>query len=275
MSLTKKIRYHFYNLFDLHTLEKKATARMPKYTELPIVSLTTVPKRIPYLKPTLVSLLKQTVPPKEIHINLGEDFFKGFEIPEFFKDLDLVKIQWVKKDMGPATKYIPTLERYKNTNQLIVIVDDDMYYSEKLIEDLITAEKKADGKKVFCINGFKVPENFQSASRPSDKAIKSGSQKVAVIEGCGGYTMRPHFVSVEQLIDLTNAPQRAHYDDDIWLSGHLSRMKVEKIQIATGKRKSLVNTIESAISGDRAQLQTDVMEYFKSDWSSDEIHKLN
>lgn len=275
MSLTKQIRYHFYNLFDLHKLEKKAEANKPKYTELPVVSFTTVPKRIPFIKPTLVSLLKQSVPPKEIHINLGEDFFKGTEIPDFLKDLSMVKVQWVKKDMGPATKYIPTLERYKNTNQLIVIVDDDMYYSDKLIEDLITAEKKSDGKKVFCINGFKVPEDLQSASRPSDKAIKSGERKVAVIEGCGGYTLRPSFVTVDQLSDLSNAPKRSHFDDDIWLSGHLSRAKVEKIQIATGKRKSLVNTIESAISGDRAQLQTDVMEHFKSDWKSDEIHKLN
>ncbi len=275
MSLTKQIRYHLYNLFDLHKLEKKAAACAPKYTERPIVSLTTVPKRIPYLKPTIVSLLKQTVLPKEIHINLGEDFFKGFEIPEFLNDLKMVKIHWVKKDMGPATKYIPTLERYKNTSQLIVIVDDDMYYSKKLIEDLATAEKKSNGKKVFCINGFKVPEDLQSASRPSDKAIKGGSQKVAVIEGCGGYTLRPYFVTVDQLSDLTGAPKRAHYDDDIWLSGHLSRMKIEKIQIATGKRKSLVNTIESAISGDRAQLQTDVMEHFKSDWKPDEIHKLS
>ena len=275
MSLTKQIRYHFYNFFDLRKLEKTVEASKPKYTELPIVSLTTVPKRISFLKPTLVSLLRQIVPPKEIHINLGEDFFQGTEIPNFLKDLKMVKVQWVKKDMGPATKYIPTLERFKNTNQLIVIVDDDMYYAPNLIEDLITAEKKSDGKKVFCINGFKVPEDLQSASRPSDKAIKAGSQKVAVIEGCGGYTLRPGFVSAEELCDLTNAPKRAHFDDDIWLSGHLSRAQIEKFQIPTGKRKSLVNTIESAISGDRAQLQTDVMKHFKSDWKPDEIHKLN
>ncbi|MBC7753375.1 MAG: hypothetical protein H7Z71_03995 [Moraxellaceae bacterium] len=274
MSLTKRLRFHFYNMFDLASLEDKAISHQANYTDLPIVSLTTVPKRIQYLKPTLVSLLKQSIPPKEIQINLGEDFFTGTEIPEFLKNLKMVKIQWIEKDLGPATKYIPTLERYKNTNQLVVIVDDDMYYSDRLIKDLITAEKKSDGKKVFCVNGFKVPSDFQSASRPSDKAIKSGQQKVAVVEGCGGYTLRPGLVPVDQLIDLSQAPRRSHYDDDIWLSGHLSRAKIEKIQIVSGKRKSLVNTIESAISGDRAQLQTDLMEHFKSDWNSDEIQQL-
>lgn len=274
MSLTKQIRYHFYNLFSLKKLEQQVLSFENKNIERPIVSLTTVPKRIHFLKPTLVSLLKQSVPPLEIHINLGEDFFKGAQIPNFLNDLKIIKVHWVKKDRGPATKYIPTLERFKNSNQLIVIVDDDMYYSSRLIEDLITAENNSGGKKVFCINGFKVPANLQSASRPSDKALKSGSQKVAVIEGCGGYTLRPSFVSPEILIDLTHAPPRAHFDDDIWLSGHLSRAQIEKIQIPTGKRKSLINTIESAISGDRAQLQTEVMEYFKSDWKSDEIYNF-
>lgn len=275
MSLTKKIRSAYYNLFDLAKLEKKAMSRQQKFNDLPIVSLTSVPKRISQIKPTLVSLLKQSVPPHEIQINLGQDFFSGIEIPDFFKGLEIVKIHWTKKDLGPATKYVPTLERYKNTNQLIIIVDDDMYYSPHLIEDLVEADRKADGKKVFCINGFKVPQDLLSASRPTDKAIKSGSQKVGVIEGCGGYTLRPNFVGAENLRDLAGAPLRAHFDDDIWLSGHLSRRQIEKIQISTGKRKSLVNTIESAIDGDRAQLQTDVMNHFKADWKLEEIHQLD
>ena len=274
MSLTKHLRFQFYNLFDLVLLENKALSRQTHYSELAIVSLTTVPKRIQYLKPTLVSLLKQAVPPKEIHINLGEDFFAGTEIPKFLQNLKIIKIKWIKKDLGPATKYIPTLDRLKGQNQLIVIVDDDMYYSDQLIKDLMMADQKSNGKKSYCVNGFNVPSDFQSASRPSDKAIKSGQKKVAVIEGCGGYTLRPGFVPVDNLIDLSLAPVRSHYDDDIWLSGHLSRAKIEKIQIPTGKRKSLVNTIESAISGDRAQLQTDLMEHFKSDWNSEEIQQL-
>lgn len=38
--------------------------------EFPVVSLTMVPRRIQHLKPTLVSLLRQRLPPQAIHLNL-------------------------------------------------------------------------------------------------------------------------------------------------------------------------------------------------------------
>ncbi len=269
MSLTKRLRYHYFNLFNLQKLEQKIETRKSS----PIVSLTTVPQRIAYLKPTLVSLLRQTLPPKEIQINIGDDYFRNTPIPDFFNGLEMIKIFRTPKDMGPATKYIPTLERYQNTQQLIIIVDDDMYYSNNLIEDLVHADEQAQGKRVFCINGFKVPESLLSASRPSDAAIKSGTRRVAVIEGCGGYTLRPQFIKLEKLKNLSQAPRRSFFDDDIWLSGHLSCEKIEKYQIVSGKRKSLVNTIESAITGDRALLQTEVMNHFKNDWLPEEIHR--
>lgn len=269
MSLTKQLRYFYYNSFNLHQLEKKTKL----YADSPVVSLTTVPKRISFLKPTLVSLLRQTIPPKEIQINLSKEFFKDTPIPEYLQNLERIKICWTEKDMGPATKYIPTLERYQNTQQLIIIVDDDMFYSKHLVSDLVRADKESKGQKVFCINGFTLPEDLSFESRPSDATIKKGSRRVAVVEGCGGFTLRPHFVKVTQLKDLTGAPVRSFFDDDIWLSGYLSREKIEKYQIVTGKRKSLINTIESAISGDRGQLQTDLMRHFKNDWLPEEFDR--
>jgi hypothetical protein len=273
MSIGKRLRHRYYDLFDLSRLERRARALQQRRSrdELPVVSLTTVPQRIGQLKPTLVSLLRQTLPPQEIRINLGRDLFANHPLPSFLDGLALVQVHWVERDVGPATKYIPTLERFAGTRQLIVIVDDDMYYGDRLLADLVAAERAAGGTKVYCANGFNVPANLQSASRPSDKALASGARRVAIVEGCGGYTLRPQMVDTRALRDLSGAPPRALFDDDIWLSGHLSRARIEKMQIATARRRSLVNTLESAISGDRAQLQSDVMAHFKLDWAAEEI----
>lgn len=269
MSLTKYLRTYLISLVDLKKLDHKVS--ITDREQNPIVSLTTVPKRIPLLKPTLISLLKQTCLPKEIQINLGKNLFLDQKLPDFLLDLKTIKVYWEDKDCGPATKYIPTLERYQSTEQLIVICDDDMYYPSNLIESLVSAEKSSTTKSSFCINGFKVPASLESKNIPSDKAIKEGKKQIAVIEGCGGYTLRPSFVRTEDLRNLHQAPARALFDDDIWLSGHLSRNNISKFQIPSGKRKSLVNTIETAISGDRKILQTEVMQHFRTDWKPEEI----
>ncbi len=278
MPFGKAARDLYYSCFDLHRLEAKSQARRAALQhaglEFPVVSMTSVPRRIAAIKPTLVSLLRQDVPPQRIRINLGKDLFGDTPLPGFLSGLKLVEVHWVPNDLGPATKYIPTLERYRGSNQLIVVLDDDMYYAKQLLRDLVGADRAANGQKVFCANGLKVPADRRSSSRPSDKALDRGSRRVAIVEGCGGYTLRPRFVGATDLKDLRGAPPRALFDDDIWLSGHLSRAKIEKVQIATGKRRSLMNTVHSAISGDRARLQTELMQHFTNDWAGEEIHPL-
>ena len=272
MNITKYLRTYLLGLTNLQKLDLRVSTLNRE--ENPVVSFTSVPKRLDQVKATVISLLKQTRPPKEIHINLGENLFPEKKIPDFLKNLNVVKIFWVKKDFGPATKYIPTLERYANTNQLLIICDDDMYYAPNLIDSLFLADKESGGKNSYCINGLKVPSNLNSKSRPDDKAIKFGQKQVAIIEGCGGYTLRSQFITDLELKNIEGAPKRCLFDDDIWLSGQLSRQKIKKIQIPTGKRKSLINTIESAISGDREKLQTDLMRHFKNDWAPDEIEPI-
>jgi hypothetical protein len=270
MHLSKRLRNFYYDQFDLKKLDLNC-----QNLDGPIVSLTTVPKRINYIKPTIVSLLKQKIKPKVIEINLGEDLFCNVEIPSFLNDLDCVKIYWQKKDYGPATKLIPTVERYKNKSEKIIIVDDDMFYSENLILDLVNSDVKSNGKQVFCINGFVLSRSLQSDFNGNGRCIKSGCRKVAVIEGCGGYIIRSCFLDCDVLLDINSAPYRTLFEDDIWFSGHLSRVGIEKIQIPTGRRKSLINTVESAIDGDRAKVQTDILQYFKADWKPDEYARTN
>jgi len=270
MSFSKAVKNSYYSLFDLKKLDENG-----HHPDGPVVSLTTVPSRIDKIKPTLISLLRQKVKPKRIEINLSRELFKDIEIPSALNNLKTIKFHWQDKDYGPATKLISTIKRHESSLERIIIVDDDMYYSEHLIQDLLSADLNSNGSQAFCINGFLLAENLQSESMGSDNPLKSGSRKVAVLEGCGGYILRTSFLDYASLLDLERAPVRAWFDDDVWISGHLSRRGIEKIQIATGKRKSLANTINSAITGNRSQLRTEVAKYFKDDWKKDEFEKTN
>lgn len=265
MSISKIIRTIFYSCYDLKKLDFSCNDSLGT-----VVSFTTVPQRINRIKPTIVSLMRQKMKPGSIEINLSEELFSGCKIPDFLTSIDCVKIFWQKNDYGPATKLIHTIERYKDTDKRIIIVDDDMYYSDNLISDLVDADDSSNGKQVFCINGFLISRNLMSESNGSGKALKSGKRRVAVVEGCGGYILRSSHLDYKKLLDITNAPHRSLFEDDIWFSGHLSRAGVEKIQIPTGRRMSLVNTVDSAIKGDRAQVQTDILQFFKNDWKPDE-----
>jgi hypothetical protein len=269
LTILNNIRQYYYSSFDIAMLDKHAGN-----PEGPVISLTTVPQRIDNIKPTLVSLLRQSVKPKRIEINLSKELFAGREIPVWLLNLENVKIYWQKEDYGPATKLIATIERYQGQNVSIVIVDDDMFYSKNMISDLMDADKQSNGKQVFCINGFLLPRDLKSESIGLDKALKSGTRKVGVIMGCGGYLIRSNHLDWKSLLNIENAPKRALFDDDLWFSGHLSKAGIEKIQIPTGRRKSLVNSQKgTAISGDRRQLASDLMLFFKSDWKDDEYER--
>jgi hypothetical protein len=265
----KHARNFFYSLYDLKKLDEDS-----QNADGPIVSLTTVPQRINLIKPTLISLLRQKTKPKRIEINLGTDLFQGVEIPTYLQNMKTIKVYWQTIDYGPATKLISTLERYQTHSEKIVVVDDDMYYSENLITDLMAADIKSNGQQVFCINGFLIGRDLKSESAVTDRILSSGCKKVAIVEGCGGYILRSYHLDCNSLLNLEHAPARAFFDDDVWISGHLSKAGIEKIQITTGKRKSLVNTTVPAIdntTSNRSQLRTDIMHYFATDWKHDEF----
>ncbi len=118
-------------------------ARNPDKSEA-IISLTTIPSRLPLIALTLKSLLRQSRAPRRIVLNLPE-FSKRekvpYVIPDELKSLACVEIARCE-DMGPATKAIPTLLR-ETPEQLVIIVDDDRIYPANLVADLEDAARAA------------------------------------------------------------------------------------------------------------------------------------
>ena len=100
------------------------------------VSLSTIPQRIKYLGKTVESLLKQSIKPNKIFINIPFKYNRFSEtinesqLP-IFKD-DCVEITRCE-DCGPGTKLLGSIDKLKK-NSLIILADDDNIYENYMIE---------------------------------------------------------------------------------------------------------------------------------------------
>lgn len=209
------------------------------------ISLTTTPKRIQNIELNILSLKKQTVPPTKIllwvpHLYKGK---KEYSIPDFLLSDPMVEIIRCK-DVGPATKFIHTID-YLGVNKDFIIVDDDTIYSQYLIEDL-TALPNLYGAK--CVKGTAFEDwngkavksrdpDYPNRQRKSLRVIGENNKPdslyniklrmVPIVCGCDGILVNTSFFNSK----IYNIQKDFLNCDDIWLSGYLAINKIEKIVV--------------------------------------------
>jgi hypothetical protein len=197
-----------------------------------IITLTTIPSRLPHIAATLKSLMRQSRAPARIILNLPE-FSKRentpYTVPAFLQGLKSVQIVRCE-DMGPATKAVPTLLR-EPPEQKIIVVDDDRIYPSNLVRDLEDAAD-LDVTSAFGMSGWVVPAdlidrpatiraNFQMRPPSPVRARRLRSpMPVDILQGLSGYLVRPGFFDLPRLTDYTGAPPESFFVDDVWISGH-------------------------------------------------------
>lgn len=199
-----------------------------------VFSLTTIPSRLPHIDDTLKSLLRQTLAPREIRLNVPKYSKReqcAYEVPEHLLELSALKIVECE-DYGPATKYIPSILQLP-PEQRIVVVDDDRSYPPNLLADLVAASD-ANPEAAFSFCGWIVPPDLvhRPATLYTIVFIKPPApvlarrirrqRRVDVVRGVGGYLVKPKFVDADVLVDYSTAPDAAFFQDDIWISAHMS-----------------------------------------------------
>ncbi len=119
-----------------------------------ILSFTTIPSRIKYITPMLLSLLDQTARVDQIAMNIPEKCNDcSYDIPEKYKDI--CNIYTVGKDYGIGTKYIPTLLREDNCGTKIILIDDNKIYGKDFIEKILIESDKYPDKVIYVGPEFK------------------------------------------------------------------------------------------------------------------------
>jgi len=135
-----------------------------------ICSMTTIPPRYELLHRTLDSLQNQTRVPDIIYIHVAPETIKSHaqDIPRLYEiaqGYHNVKINVIKKDLGPITKVVP-LERLISSSDKVVLVDDDVIYHPSMIQGLLDANLPAAGyagrKDMNFIAGDTIKEQQES-----------------------------------------------------------------------------------------------------------------
>jgi len=125
-----------------------------------IISMTTWSKRICNVPIVIESILKNSLKPDIIVLNLSEEEFpqKELELPEYITELvrnKTIEIIWTPGDLKAFKKFIPTLKKYPN--DVILAIDDDFIYPKDFIETFIEEHKHSPDTPLsgnfFKVNG--------------------------------------------------------------------------------------------------------------------------
>lgn len=209
-----------------------------------VVTMTTLPHRVDTVLPlTLHTLRVQTMMPASVEINLPHTTKSGepYVIPSWLQeehDAGRVTVYRVD-DVGPATKYIPTLQRYRNNpDRRILVVDDDMLLHPKRVEEFDAASKRfpndaltahgmmIDNGKINFISFVQSFNDWKMAVMP--KARCTTEEPIDIITGYQNYLIRPRFFDMRKLTDYDAMPKEAFWVDDVVISGHLAQQGVTR-----------------------------------------------
>jgi len=211
-------------------------ARNPNRSDI-VICLTTTPSRITRLEGTLKSLLYQSRRPQAIRLHIpdySQREQRPYPIPAYLCELKSVEIVRCV-DFGPATKLIPALEAYES-QQLLLIVDDDRLYPPDLVETFARAAA-AMPDAALGMSGWIVPDDLtdrpatlldhirQRTPAPVKSTRMQQSRRVDILLGYAGYLVRPAFFARAALVDYSGAPTAAFYVDDVWIGAHCTAPK--------------------------------------------------
>ena len=178
-----------------------------------IVSLTSYPLRFKTLPLVLNSILNQSIRPDKIILNI--EYSDKKKIPNSVLDFKNIEIKYIKNGLKAYGKIIPSLKKYSNI--YIITFDDDIIYSKKAIEYLVTKSKK-NPRAVIAnrIDRIKVIKNYPDMYQSWYPVYKKQT-KYAFLTGGGGVLYPPNCfhkdVCKEKLFKKLSP-----LNDDVWLN---------------------------------------------------------
>lgn len=183
-----------------------------------IISLTSYPKRIDTLWLTIETLLHQTMKPDEIILWLAEEQFEGIgSLPSELQNQQKrgLTIKWCDNLLSHK-KYFYTMQQYPN--DLIILVDDDSFYSYDLVKKLYKLHKK-NPKDIVCMTPALIHPDYTSHpsiwTRPRINEKIEHSFLAQPFTGQG--TLYPPKTIPEMAFQKDIVMELCPYADDLWL----------------------------------------------------------
>lgn len=245
-----------------------AVARYPDAKRVPVVvSLTTTPNRLQgtTIRSVLAAVMAQDPAPQAIEFNIPHEMKRlgtRYTVPQWLIDspVDIHRCD----DLGPATKYASTLQRYaaENPDQKVLVIDDDMIMPPGLVGG-VNASMDAHPDSAVCGHGMVLKNkgtqqvklsltNFVTGQKTLLRAISEHRQdirsaddvqSVDMVTGYQGYGVRPRFFEMAKLIDYSHLPPEAAFVDDMVISARLAERDVTRLVCGTFKPFTLENSM--------------------------------
>jgi hypothetical protein len=197
-----------------------------------IVSLTSFPARINTVWIIIETLLRQTCKPEMIILWLAESQFPSLEnLPKSLLNLQRYGLT-IKfcDDLRSHKKYFYTMKNYPE--YIIITVDDDTFYPEDLVENLMLAHKKYPN--TICCNFGHVITTKEGTIEPYSKwnsgvdGYNQPSDYLVPI-GCEGVLYPPGSL-MKDAFDKGKILELCPLADDLWLKSMASLKGVKAVR---------------------------------------------
>ena len=188
-----------------------------------VVSLTTTPYRIDTIKPVLDSLVRQSIKPTRIYVNIPWRFKREdtkYVIPAWLKSYPSIIINRTK-DYGPATKLIATLEKEHDPKTIIITVDDDQVYQKHAVRDLVKQYLFDSHSENVAISGEGFNLLFFQDLGLHFNPITLGGRSVLSVVGGSNVAYKRGFFKDDIFLLTDNVPKSCFLSDDLMISAYL------------------------------------------------------
>jgi hypothetical protein len=194
-----------------------------------IITLTTSPNRIHNIKPVIDCIFNQTIPPNYIYLNLPYVYKrtneKFLDIPSFLIHPKII-LNYTN-DIGPATKIIPTLRKNFPNNTLIISIDDDIYYQNTMIENMIKYHNKYPDYVLTSSTYRTIGNQINIFDLPYKEST--------MIEGYAGVAYP--YKLVKNIYFNLDLPKVCYFSDDFFISNYLLNNNI-KIMLIGGSKEA-------------------------------------
>lgn len=194
-----------------------------------VVSFTTSPDRIVPLERVVRTMLNQSCPPDEVHLNVPHVFGRtgrGYDIPDWCGTLDpRIKLFRVD-DMGPATKSVPTILRFApDEDVVIVFADDDVLYMQRTLE-VFCDEIRADPGCAYGFSGYDIGPDYRNLGGRNRASVQC-------LEGWAGVAAhrRAYGDGLAAYVDAAHRSRACFLQDDVVLGNYFELNGVRRIRL--------------------------------------------
>lgn len=209
-----------------------------------IVSLTTIPSRLPFLQCTIDSIWRQSLPPDEVHLFLPRNY-KRSNLGKIDVSLipDNCTVNFIDSDYGPATKILPCADSFSDSDVSIIYCDDDRvydyYWIERLYSKSLSFPRSVIAEEVLPLYNrfyglyskvFPLRYRFFRIISYRKWPFESKVSNSFIVQGFGGVLVHPSFFPSWTF----DVPDCLFAVDDIWLSAVYAKQNIPIVCSSSG-----------------------------------------